>query len=184
MLCLTKVFSSALSYTSRPYAEAMVMRPTVMYTTYATSSKEQTGDVITFAQFEEENLISETRSDTERGDKYDSESIMMSKKDMENINEKEKLDNDLICTETLHDIRDGNQTHPRIDKREARLEIRDRIKQNKSQWKGALRATHKMGKGLHRIFSTIVSEISQELTNFGETGSEVPHFIPEPRNFA
>ena len=42
-------FSSALSYTSRPYAEAMAMRPTVMYTPYATSSKEQTGNVITFA---------------------------------------------------------------------------------------------------------------------------------------
>ena len=26
--------------------------------------------------------------------------------------------------------------------------------------------------------------ISQELTNFGESGSEVFHFIPEPRNFA
>ena len=46
-------FSSALSYTSRPYAEAMAMRPTVTYTLYATSSNEQTGDVITFAQFEE-----------------------------------------------------------------------------------------------------------------------------------
>ena len=44
-------FSSALSYTSRPYAEAMAMRPKVMYTPYATSSKEQTGDVIMFAQF-------------------------------------------------------------------------------------------------------------------------------------
>ena len=41
-----------------------------------------------------------------------------------------------------------------------------------------------MEKGLHRVFSTIVSEISQELTNFKETGSEVSHFIPEPRNFA
>ena len=49
-------FSSALSYTSRPYAEAMVMRPTVTYTPYAMSSKEQTGDVITFTQFEEGNL--------------------------------------------------------------------------------------------------------------------------------
>ena len=35
-----------------------------------------------------------------------------------------------------------------------------------------------------RVFSTIVSEILQELTNFGETGSEVSHFVPEPRNFA
>ena len=41
-----------------------------------------------------------------------------------------------------------------------------------------------MGKGLHRVFRTIVSEISQELTNFGETGSEVAHLIPEPRNFS
>ena len=64
------------------------------------------------------------------------------------------------------------------------MEIRDRIKQNKSEWKGALRATHKTGKGLHRVFSTIVLEISQELNNFGETGSEVSHFIPQPRNFA
>ena len=48
-------FSSELSYTSRPYAEVMAMRPTVTYTPYATSSKEQTGDVITFAQFEEGN---------------------------------------------------------------------------------------------------------------------------------
>ena len=37
-----EIFSSALSYTSRPYAEAMVMRPAVTYTPYATSSKEQT----------------------------------------------------------------------------------------------------------------------------------------------
>ena len=100
---------------------------------------------------------------------------MMSEKDMENIDETEKFDDDLITTDTLHDICDGNQTHPKIDKREARIAIRDHIKQKKSQWKGALRATHKMGKGLHRVFSTIVTDISQELTNFGETGSEVSH---------
>ena len=64
------------------------MLPTVMYTPYATSSKEQTGDVITFAQFEEGDLISETCNNTESGDESDSESIMMSKKDMENLNEK------------------------------------------------------------------------------------------------
>ena len=56
---------------------------------------------------------------------------MMSKKDMENIDGKEKFDEDLISTETLHDNRDGNQTHPSIDKRETRLEIRDRINQKK-----------------------------------------------------
>ena len=73
-------FSSALSYTSRPYAEAMAMLLTVTYTPYTTSSKERTGDVITFAQFEEGNLLSETRSDTESDDESDSESNMMSKK--------------------------------------------------------------------------------------------------------
>ena len=67
-------FSSALSYTSRPYAEAMAMRPTVKYTPYATSSKEQTSDVITFTQFEEGNLLNETRNDTESDDEPDSSS--------------------------------------------------------------------------------------------------------------
>ena len=93
------------------------MHLTVTYTPYATSSKEQNGDVITFTQFEEGNLLTETRNNTESGDKSDSESIMMSKQDMENIDEKEKFDDDLISTKTLHDIRDGNQTHPNIDKR-------------------------------------------------------------------
>ena len=166
------------------YAEAMSMRPEVTYTPYAPSSKEKNGDVITFAQFEEENLLSETRNNTESSDKPDSKSIMMSEKDMENLDETEKFDDDLIITETLHDICDGNQTHPKINKRESHMAIRDRIKQKKLQWKGALRATHKMGKCLHRVFSTMVSDISQELTNFGETGSEVSHFIPEPRKFA
>ena len=88
------------------------MRPTVTYTPYTTSSKEQTGDVITFTQFEEGNLLTETRNDTESGDESDSKSIMMSEKDMENLDETEKFYDDLISTETLHDIRDGNQTHP------------------------------------------------------------------------
>ena len=69
-------------------AMAMAMRPTVTYTPYATSSKEQTGDVIKFAQFEEGYLLTETRNDTKRDDESDSESIMMIKKDMENLDGK------------------------------------------------------------------------------------------------
>ena len=46
----------------------------------------------------------------------------------------------------LHDIPDGNQTHPNIDKRETRLKIRDHIKQKELQWKGELRPTHKWEK--------------------------------------
>ena len=102
---------------------------------------------------------------------------------MENLDEIEKFYDDHISTETLHDICDKNQTHPNIDKREARFKIRDHIRLKKYAWKGALRDTHKMGKCLHKVFSTIVKEISQELTNFGESGSEVSHFIPEPRKF-
>ena len=78
----------------------------------------------------------------------------------------------------LHEIRDGNKTHPNIDKTGARLKICDRFKQKKSEWKGALRATYNMGKGLHKVFSTIVKDILQDLTNFEESGSEVSHFIP------
>ena len=40
---------------------------------------------------------------------------------MENLDQKEKFDDDHISTKTLHDIRDGNQSRPKIDKREARL---------------------------------------------------------------
>ena len=76
---------SALSYTSRPYSEAMAMLPAVTYTPYATSSREQTGNVITFAQFEEGSILTEIRNNAESGDKSDNESIMMSEQDMENL---------------------------------------------------------------------------------------------------
>ena len=49
--------SRVLAYTSRPYSEAMAIHPAVTYTPYVTSSKEQTGDVIRFAQFEEANIL-------------------------------------------------------------------------------------------------------------------------------
>ena len=42
-----------LAYTSQPYAEVMAMHPAVSHTPYATSSKEKTGNIITFTQFEE-----------------------------------------------------------------------------------------------------------------------------------
>ena len=58
-----KIKSCALSYTSLPYSEAMVMRLAVTYTPYATSLKEQTGNVITFTQFEEGNVLTETSND-------------------------------------------------------------------------------------------------------------------------
>ena len=41
-----------------------------------------------------------------------------------------------------------------------------------------------MGKGLHQVFKAVVKYIYQDLPPLGESGSEVPNFIPEPRNFA
>ena len=49
-------FSRALAYTSQPYSETMVMHPAVIYTPCATFLREQTGDIITFAQFEDGNI--------------------------------------------------------------------------------------------------------------------------------
>ena len=49
-------FSSALAYTSQHYSEAMAMRPAVTYTPCVMSLREQTGDIITFTQFEEGNI--------------------------------------------------------------------------------------------------------------------------------
>ena len=42
---------------------------------------------------------------------------MMNEQDMENLDSNEKSDDDHITTETLHDICDGNQTHPTVNKR-------------------------------------------------------------------
>ena len=67
----------------------------------------------------------------------------------------------------LEDIRDRSQTHGKVNRREARYKIRDRIRQRQPKWKGALKSTWSMGKGLHKVFSTVVKEISQELTALG-----------------
>ena len=61
---------------SQPYAEAMGMLTAVSYTPYATSTEEQTGGIITSAQFEERDLLYETYDYSESGDKYDDNSIM------------------------------------------------------------------------------------------------------------
>ena len=54
---------------------------------------------------------------------------MMSKQDIDAMNSGDESDHDLIYTEMLEDIRDGSQTHPNVNRREARYKIRDRIRQ-------------------------------------------------------
>ena len=61
--------SSALAYTSQLYSEAMDMLQFVSYILCSTYSKEKTGNIITFANFEEGDLLSETREDAEGDDK-------------------------------------------------------------------------------------------------------------------
>ena len=53
----------------------------------------------------------------------------------------DESDHDLISTEMLEDIRDRSQTHPDVNRREARYKIRDCIMQRKSERKGALKDT-------------------------------------------
>ena len=67
-----------------------------------------------FTQFEEGNILTETRNDAESGDESNNESIMMSEQDMENINSGDESDHGLISMEMLEDIHDGSQTHPKL----------------------------------------------------------------------
>ena len=41
-----------------------------------------------------------------------------------------------------------------------------------------------MGKYLHKVFKAVVDELKNSLPALGESGSEVSHFILEPRKFA
>ena len=54
----------------------MDMIPSVAYTPCATSSREQTGSIITFTHFEEINLLSETRNNAESSDESHDYRIM------------------------------------------------------------------------------------------------------------
>ena len=65
---------------------------------YDMSSKEEKGGVITFTQFEEGGILTETRNDAESGDESDNESIMIIKQDMENLDSSDESDHDLIST--------------------------------------------------------------------------------------
>ena len=143
------------------------MRPEVTYTTYGTSSIEQTGDIITFVQFEEGNILTKTCNNAESGDESDNESIMMIEQDMDAINSGDESDHDIISTEMLEDIHDGSQTHLNVNRRLARYKIRDPITQIQSEGKGALKSTQSMGKGLQKVFSTVVKEIFARIDTFG-----------------
>ena len=76
-------------------------------------------------------------------------------------------DHDIISTDMLEEICDGSQTHLNVNRRKARYKIRDCIRQLQSEWKGVLKATRSMGKGLHKVFSTGLKEIFTRIDTFG-----------------
>ena len=82
----------------------------------------------------------------------------------------DESDYDIISTEMLKEIFDGSQTHPNVNRREACYKICDRIRQIQPEWKGALKSTQSTRNGLHKVFSTVVKYISQELTPLVESG--------------
>ena len=105
------------------------MRPAVTYTPCDTSSREQTGNIIIFTQFEEGNILTKTRNNTESGGDDSIMPPLLSKEDMDAMDSGDESYHDLISMEMLEDIRDGSQSHPDVNKREARYKTRDRIRQ-------------------------------------------------------
>ena len=64
-----------IAYTPQTYSEAMDMCLSVSHIPCTISSKEETGDIITFAKVEEGNLLSETCEDAESDGKSVEEKI-------------------------------------------------------------------------------------------------------------
>ena len=99
----------------------------VLYITYTTSSHYQTVDIITFAQFEEVNLVVNERNVVE--DKSILDLIYESYVDDGYYDES-------ISMKALKNIRGGNYLHPYIKARDSRLKIFDCVSQAQSEWKG------------------------------------------------
>ena len=150
------------------------MQPPVSYILYAISLHEKPCDIITFAQFEDGNLVENECNEEE--DKSSLSSIDESSTDDES-------DYLSISTNDLEDILEGSQIHPEINARDDRLKIRDRIRQTQNEWKGSELSEKRMGKGLHKLFKEFVNELKNALPPLGELGSEESHFILEPRIF-
>ena len=89
-----------------------------------------------------------------------------------------------MSAEMLEDISDGSKSHLSVNSRASWYNIHDRIKGIQTEWKGALLSTWNMVKVLHKLFKSVIKEISQVLPFLGESGSEVSYFIPDPRNFS
>ena len=90
------------------------MRLSVTYTPFATSSMKQTGNIITFAKFEEVNLLTKNHKYAESDDDDSIMPPLLSEEDMYAVDSGDESDHDLISTEMLEDICDGSQSHPNV----------------------------------------------------------------------
>ena len=79
---------------------------------------------------------------------------------MDAMDSGDESDDETISTEMLEDIRNGIESNPSVNRREACYKIRDRIKQIQMEWKVALLFTQNMVKGLHKVFKAVVNDIS------------------------
>ena len=119
------------------------MQPAVSFIPHATSSHEQTGDIITFLQFEEGNLLEKYRNLVE--DKPISDSI-------DESFSYDNSDDEYISTDALEDVRDGSYMYTNITARDAILKIRDRIRQAQSELKVVELLSKRVDKGVHKVF--------------------------------
>ena len=72
-----------------------------------------------------------------------------------------------MSKDMFEDICDESQSHSIINMREVRYKIRGRIKQRRSEWKGALLSMKNISKFLYKVFKSGINEISQNIANFG-----------------
>ena len=96
-------------------------QPVVLNIPWATLSHEQTGDIITFAQFEEGNLVVNECNVGE-----DNELMSAS---IDDSSTDDDSGDGSISMKALEDIRDGNHVHTGINTRYVRFKIRDHILQ-------------------------------------------------------
>ena len=82
----------------------------------------KTGNITTFAQFEERDILTKTRNDAETSYESDDDSIIPSllvEEEIDVMDSGDELDHDLISTEMSEDIRDGSQSHTNVNQRES-----------------------------------------------------------------
>ena len=86
-----------------------------------------------FTQFEEGGVLSETHDYTEIGNKSDENLTLpplITEEEMDNMSSGNESDAEPMSMDMLEDIRDGCQSHPSINRREACYKICDVIKRS------------------------------------------------------